>query len=79
MRKSNSIADKKGKDILKVRVKDGCEKDFEEYCKQNNIFCRAYPLEILKTRYRAECKREQLQGAEHLIISVEDMPRVTLD
>lgn len=66
------------RDILKVTVKDGCEQDFENYCKDNNIFCRAYPIEILKTRYRAECKPKQLKGAEMLIVKVEDMPVMTL-
>lgn len=66
------------KDILKVIVKEGHEQDFEKYCKENNIFCRAYPLEILKTRYRAECKQEQLKGAEKFIISIEDMPTLTV-
>ena len=66
------------KDVLKVVVKDGCELAFEQYCEENWIFCKAYPIEILKTRYRAECKPEQLKGAEHLIVSVEDMPTLTL-
>lgn len=65
------------KDILKVVVKDGCEQDFEKYCKENGIFYRSYPLEILKTRYRAECKTEQLKGAENLIISIKDMPTLS--
>lgn len=66
------------KDILKVVVKDGCEQDFEKYCEENGIFCRAYPIEVLKTRYRAECRPEQLKGAEHFIVSIEDMPMLTL-
>lgn len=66
------------RDILKVTVKDGCEQAFEKYCKDNDIFCRAYPIEVLKTRYRAECKPEQIKGADYLIVSVEDMPMMTL-
>ena len=67
------------KNILKVVVKDGCEQEFEKYCKENGIFCRAYPLEILKTRYRAECKPEQLKGAEKFIKSIKDMPILKAD
>lgn len=63
--------------ILKVILKDGCEQKFEKYCAENNIFCRAYPLEILKTRYRVECKAEQLKGAEMCIKSIRDMPILT--
>jgi len=62
------------KNILKVVVFDGCEKEFEEYCKDNNIFCKAYPIRILRTRYRAECNIAQLEGAEIFIKSVENMP-----
>lgn len=65
-------------DIFKVVVRDGHEQDFEQYCKENGIFCRAYPMEVLKTRYRVECTPEQLKGAEHIIVSVEDMAILTL-
>lgn len=64
--------------ILKVIVKDGCEQDFEKYCKENNIFCKVYPIEILKTRYRAECTFEQLKNAEMFIISIEHMPMMSI-
>ncbi|WP_077832799.1 hypothetical protein [Clostridium felsineum] len=67
------------KDVLKVIVKEGRGQDFEKYCKEKGIFCRRYSLEMLKTRYRAECKLEQLKGAEIFIKSVEDMPKATLD
>lgn len=66
------------KDVLKVRVKNGKENEFENYCKENDIYCRSYPTKSLKSVYRAECKSEQLKGAELLIKSVEDMPKLTL-
>lgn len=67
------------KDILKVIVKDGHEQEFEKYCNDNSIFCRAYPLEILKTRYRVECKPEQLKGAVKFIKNIKDMPTLKAD
>jgi hypothetical protein len=66
------------RNVLKVTVKDGCEEQFENYCKDKGIFCRAYPIDILKTRYRAECKPEQLKDAEMLIVKIEDMPTMVL-
>jgi hypothetical protein len=66
------------KDILKVHVKDGCELEFEEYCEDHGIFCRVFPSKALKTVYRAECKAWELNGAEKLIKSIEDMPIMKL-
>lgn len=66
------------KDILKVIVKEGFEEQFEAYCKEKNIFCRAYPLEILKDRYRVECKEEELKEVEYIIVSIQDMPRIKI-
>lgn len=66
------------KNVLKVTVKDGFERAFEKYCEEKKIFCKAYPIEILKNHYRAECTPGQLEGAKNIITSIEDMPVLIL-
>lgn len=65
-------------DVLQVTVKSGCEQEFENYCNTHGIFYKSFPIEIPKTIYRAECNPEQLNGAEALIVKIEDMPVLTL-
>lgn len=65
------------KDILKVKVMPGHERNFERYCLENDIFYKPYPR-IIKATYRVECKPERLRGAERFIKSLEDMPEITL-
>ena len=66
------------KNVLKVVVKENYEETFEKYCKDNGIFCRAYPLDVLKNVYRAECKPEQLKNAESLILKVGKMLTISV-
>ena len=63
---------------LKVAVKSGCEKYFENYCSRHDIFYKVYPVTVLKTIYRAECKDWQLYAAKEFIKSIEDMPTISL-
>jgi hypothetical protein len=65
--------------VLKVVVKEGFERAFEDYCQEKGIYYKAYPLEILKTRYRVECELTQLIGASRCIVSIREMPKVGLD
>lgn len=63
---------------LKVIVKEGFEKEFEDYCSKNDVFFKVYPLEIFKTRYKVIANENELADIMNIIKSIEPMPIITL-
>lgn len=63
---------------LKVIVKEGFEKEFEEYCLSKDIFFKVYPLEIFKTRYKVNANEKDFDDIMNIIKSIEHMPTVSL-
>lgn len=63
---------------LKVIVKEGFEKEFEDYCTKKDIFFKVYPLEIFKTRYKVNADENDFDDIMNIIKSIEPMPIITL-
>ena len=64
-------------DKWKVKVITGYEKEFEQFCKENNIYYKPYPAPF-KGLYKAECAKDKLLDTGHILATVEEMPVVTL-
>lgn len=62
------------KKILKIKIKEGSEKEFEDFCTKKDIFFNVYPLKIFKNVYKANAEINDFEEIEDIIISIEDMP-----
>lgn len=63
---------------FKVTVKENCEKEFLNFCKKNDLYCRQYKLSLLSTRFAVKDERDKFAAIDDIIKKFEDMPTVVL-
>lgn len=62
--------------VYKIRVKEGCGGEFEDYCDRNNLVFRRYPM--LCDVYSYTGSKHKLKGILDIIQKIEPMLKIVL-